>query len=663
MKTVKIDHFRDFTFLNNLKYSPTGKHYSVVANKASTKNSYNSTLFVNKGDGFYPLTSATGVVKQYTWLDDENIIFAETRCKETQEKISRGHEITSYYKININGGEATHAFDVPAIVESIETLGNGEFLLKVLFDNSRPNLEGKPDHEIEAILKELKKDNESYQVIDELPYWADGRGFVNKKRRRLYTFSKCAGLTPLTQALDDVISYKLSDCGTTVLYTGDKAPYEIHSTHSNLYKLNIKTGAEQKLLPQDMRIHNFETYDNKVIVTATLGDKHGINENPDFYIVDENGCNLFAKFGNSVNSSAISDSKFSGGITSKVFDGAYYFTSLSGFYSDVYKLCLSTGDITNATNSGGNLESFDISQAGIIYTGMKNLDLQEIYCLANGATTKTSNFNENALAGYTLSEPIHHVIKDENGYEIDGWVMKPVGYKAGNKYPAILNIHGGPKAAYGNLYMHEMQYWAGQGYFVMYSNPRGGDGKGNDFMDIRGMYGTVDYDNLMQFTDEMCAKYPDIDTTKLGVTGGSYGGFMTNWIVGHNTKFAAAATQRSISNWISKSNTTDIGYYFNKDQVGTDTWENLEKIWWHSPLKYAPNVKTPTLIIHADADFRCWITEAYQWFTALKLHGVETRMHIFKGEGHELSRSGKPDHRERRMHEITSWMDKYLKNC
>jgi dipeptidyl aminopeptidase/acylaminoacyl peptidase len=152
-----------------------------------------------------------------------------------------------------------------------------------------------------------------------------------------------------------------------------------------------------------------------------------------------------------------------------------------------------------------------------------------------------------------------------------------------------------------------------------------------------------------------------IDQDRMGVTGGSYGGFMTNWIIGHTHRFMAACAQRSISNWVSKSNTTDIGYFFNKDQQQSSAWENHDELWDHSPLKYADKCKTPTLFIHSEEDYRCWITEAYQMFTALKLHHVESRLVIVKGENHELSRSGKPSRRIRRLDEITKWFDHYLK--
>ena len=133
------------------------------------------------------------------------------------------------------------------------------------------------------------------------------------------------------------------------------------------------------------------------------------------------------------------------------------------------------------------------------------------------------------------------------------------------------------------------------------------------------------------------------------------------WIIGHTDRFKCAASQRSISNWISKFGTTDIGYYFNADQNQATPWINHDKLWWHSPLKYADKAKTPTLFIHSEEDYRCWLAEGLQMFTALKYHGIEARLCMFRGENHELSRSGKPKHRIRRLTEITNWFEKYLK--
>ena len=136
---------------------------------------------------------------------------------------------------------------------------------------------------------------------------------------------------------------------------------------------------------------------------------------------------------------------------------------------------------------------------------------------------------------------------------------------------------------------------------------------------------------------------------------------MTNWIIGHTNRFCCAGSQRSIANWISKSLTTDIGYYHNMTQMAATPWQDVSKMWDFSPLKYADQCVTPTLFIQSDEDYRCWMCDAMQMFHALKLHHVETRMCLFKGENHELSRSGKPKHRLRRLKELTHWFDRYCK--
>jgi len=203
---------------------------------------------------------------------------------------------------------------------------------------------------------------------------------------------------------------------------------------------------------------------------------------------------------------------------------------------------------------------------------------------------------------------------------------------------------------------------AAAGYAVIFSNPRGSDGRGNEFADIRSAYGSRDYQDLMEVTDAALERFDFIDRDKLGVTGGSYGGYMTNWIIGQTDRFKAAVSHRSIANWISMFGTTDIGYYFVEDQYqGATPWSGMDKLWEGSPLKYADRVSTPTLFIHSEEDYRCWLTEGLQMFTALKYHGVESRLCLFKGENHELSRSGRPKSRIRRLKEMLDWFDKYLK--
>ncbi|MBP3664993.1 MAG: S9 family peptidase [Tyzzerella sp.] len=287
---------------------------------------------------------------------------------------------------------------------------------------------------------------------------------------------------------------------------------------------------------------------------------------------------------------------------------------------------------------------------------MKDGKLQELYRNHEQLT----HFNEEILKNKYIAD-YQEVQFNNDGVSLTGWVLLPKDYNPSKKYPAILDIHGGPKTAFGKVFYHEMQVWANMGYFVFFTNPRGSDGRDNEFMDIFGQYGTIDYDDLMKFTDIVLEKYPAIDQKRVGVTGGSYGGFMTNWIIGHTNRFACAATQRSISNWISFYGTSDIGMFFAEDQIHGNIFNNPEKLWEHSPLKYADNIVTPTLFIHSDEDYRCPLEQGLQLYTAIVDKGVDTRFVLFHGENHELSRSGKPKHRVRRLEEITNWMEKYLK--
>ena len=248
-----------------------------------------------------------------------------------------------------------------------------------------------------------------------------------------------------------------------------------------------------------------------------------------------------------------------------------------------------------------------------------------------------------------------------DGVDIDGFVMKPVGYEPGKRYPGILHIHGGPKMVFGPGFHHEMQLWAASGFFVYYCNPRGSCGKGNAFADLQGKYGEVDFRDLMEFTDEVLRRYPEIDADRMGVAGGSYGGFMTNWVIGHTDRFRCAVSQRSIANYVGDYLLSDIGYYYVPDQQLGTIWEHPENLWKASPLTYADRVKTPTLFIHADKDYRCTLANGLEMFAALKLHGVESKLCMFYGENHGLSREGKPSNRISRLSEILHWMEEHLK--
>ncbi|MGP6145743.1 S9 family peptidase [Jeotgalibaca sp. A122] len=258
---------------------------------------------------------------------------------------------------------------------------------------------------------------------------------------------------------------------------------------------------------------------------------------------------------------------------------------------------------------------------------------------------------------HAVVEPEMFWFKGADGWDIQGWYLAPVGEKV--NHPAILYIHGGPQVCYGESYFHEMQVLAARGYGVIMLNPRGGNGYGQEFVaSILGDYGHKDFEDLMLGTDYVLEQHPEIDKDRVYVMGGSYGGFMTNWIVGHTDRFRAAISQRSISNWISFYGTSDIGAFFVEFQLQRDLWD-VDGLWRMSPLAHAANAKTPILLMHSEQDLRCPMEQAEQFYVAMKKHGVETKLITFPESNHGLSRNGLPNLRVKRAAAIFEWLEKH----
>jgi dipeptidyl aminopeptidase/acylaminoacyl peptidase len=278
-----------------------------------------------------------------------------------------------------------------------------------------------------------------------------------------------------------------------------------------------------------------------------------------------------------------------------------------------------------------------------------------------GATRQLTYLNQDLLAELDLGRVEDVWFKARDGHDLQGWIMTPPGFDPKKKYPSVLEIHGGPQDQYGYLFMHEFYFLAARGYIVYFSNPRGGTGYGEEHEKaIWGRWGTVDFDDLMDWTD-LVAKKPYIDQKRMGVTGGSYGGYMTNWIIGHTHRFAAAATQRSVSNLISMWGTSDVNWMFQLPHGGMPPQKSIDILWDRSPVKYLGNATTPTMVLHNEMDFRCAIEQGQQVFTALKYHHVPTEFVTFPEEPHGLSRVGRTDRRIDRLESICRWMDTYLK--
>lgn len=662
-KTIALDDFLDFTFLSDITYAPNSQYAAFIASTCNEQdNTYNRDLYIYDGTSIRQLTS-DHKDSMFLWEDDQHILFASMRNERDVEAVKKGEEKTCFYRINIYGGEALPAFTIPLQVTSIKKMNASTYAFCADYHASYSCMY-LLDEEQKKNLQNEKESMKDYELFDEMPFYMNGAGITNQHRSTLFLYyCDTNEIKRVSEEFFSVSDYEWSEDDSSLYYVGEQYTAKAKNKEG-IMEYNIKEETTRQLLKADVySIYKILPYQNTLLVVASDQATYGLNENSKFYKYDQKTQDLvvFANYEEAIGSSVGSDCRYGGGRNIKRYGEHVYFLTTLYNHSAIYQLD-KTGTITSMYDTEGSVDDFDVFEGRIVFIGLQDMRLQELYQydINTKQRTQQSMFHDEYYKAKDIRPCVPCTI-EQDGMTLYGWVLEPSGYDSTKSYPAILDIHGGPKTVYGEVYYHEMQVWANMGYFVFFMNPRGGDGRGNTFMDIRGKYGTIDYDDLMKFTDVVCARYPSIDSSKLGVTGGSYGGFMTNWMIGHTNRFKVAASQRSIANWISFANTSDIGDYFTQDQQAGNIYDDFDALWERSPLKYARNVTTPTLFIHADEDYRCPISEGLQMYSALLHQGVEARMCVFHGENHELSRSGKPKHRVKRLEEITNWMNKFLK--
>ncbi len=652
MNPVLLEDFCNFKYLSNIAFSPEGKSACFVVTESDLeKNDYKSNIYLRADGSIRKLTSGNKE-GSFFYYDENTVMFTGNR-DDSKEK-SSGCKV---YKIRIDGGEAELAFKLPVSARKFIPLPNGDLLVVgTVFPEFEDLYKGSP-----KLIKEFqdhRKENEDYEIVDKVPWWFNGAGFIKDAYASLYYYDiKKNRLTLLTEKGIDISNAELSPDKKSVYYARRDASPALSNIFNGMEicRMDLESREETPVIKSKKKfnIEGFALGETFMLVIAH-DESLGLNTDPDFYKVDykTGRCRKYCDFKQSIGSSVGSDIRYGGGQSAAMRGDAFYFISTQFDSANIYKL--ENGVIAPVTETKGSVDSFDVFDGHILATGLLNMGGQELF---DEGLNILSSFNKNVLKGKYVAHPEKLNFMSE-GEEIHGFVLKPINFDSKKKYPVILDVHGGPKTVYGDVYYHEMQYWAGKGYFVIFCNPKGSDGRG-DFCDIFGKYGTIDYEQIMQFCDEALKAYPQMDKDNMFETGGSYGGFMTNWIIGHTDRFKACASQRSISNWISFYGVSDIGVRFAPDQIKGEIWPDPKKLWQHSPLKYADKVKTPTLFIHSFEDYRCPIEQGYQMYTALIAHGVDSKMVLFKGENHELSRSGKPKHRIKRLTEITEWFEKY----
>ena len=338
----------------------------------------------------------------------------------------------------------------------------------------------------------------------------------------------------------------------------------------------------------------------------------------------------------------------------------------------VYRVATAEGSKPELVVGGTRtVTGFDVANGVLAFTATTATAPSELYVRdTDGRERCLTTIGRAFVARVALSEPERFTATSPDGTEVEAWIVRPQPWVEGRRYPLLLNIHGGPFTQYGNKLFDEVQIQAGAGYAAVFANPRGSSGYGEGWgRAIRGPkaevdpgsgWGSVDFEDLMAVTDEAVRRFDFVDADRLGVLGGSYGGYMTTWIAGHDGRFKAACSERAVNNMLTSCWTSDIGPFFDSGYLGVDYLDDPAELLRVSPVSYVKQIRTPMLILHSENDLRCPIEQAEQLFVALRLLGREVEFHRFPGESHELSRSGAPQHRVRRMEIILEFFGRHL---
>ncbi|MDG5786491.1 S9 family peptidase [Evansella sp. AB-P1] len=660
-RAITVEDLKKINVINEPQLSPDGATIAFTRQFINDEDEYTSHLFVQSAveHDAVQWTFGKGRVSSPRFSPDGKWLLYIT-SKGDKEK-------PQLYLLSLDGGEG----------KPLTSLENGASQpiwspdsKRILFTTSYKEKEqpGAADQ------KENKKEDKKPEplVVERLKYKSDAAGFLDGKRQQIaYYDLETETVTFLTDDDFDHAPSAWSPDGKSIVYTANKQGDE--KLIADLYLMDVESKKPELLTSNDgMFTNGTFSLDGTTIACYGHGKEFLGATHSKLWLIDvktkERTC-LTKDWDIHLTDAAIGDIRSGhptpGPIWSKDNQKLYVTASSHGntnFYAvdrngAIDEIHVGTQHVYGYdVNVWENLAVLGIStptNPGDLH--IVNLETKEV--------VKLTSANTQLLKEVHIQDPEEINCSSSDGWNVHGWVLKPYNYEEGKKYPTILEIHGGPHAMYGNTFFHELQLLAAQGYFVIYSNPRGSHGYGQAYVDAcRGDYGGMDYEDIMAFTDDAIAKYPDIDKDRLGVTGGSYGGFMTNWIVSHNNRFKAAATLRCISNWISFYGVSDIGYFFTEWEIGTDLLKDPEKLWNHSPIKYVNNIETPLLILHGEKDFRCPVEQAEQLFVALKHRGKETRFVRFPNSNHELSRSGAPYLRYARLQELMTWFEKYLKN-
>jgi dipeptidyl aminopeptidase/acylaminoacyl peptidase len=589
------------------------------------------------------------------------------------------------YLLSLEGGEARPLTELPRGAGGFEWSPDGKSIAFSSTDDGKKE-QDKPNPENAEPKEKTPEHVSDVRVISKAVYRANGGGYLNPKvHAHIWTVSVSNSTTEqpkprqITRGNFDEGNLTWSPDGSRIYFVARRVaePY-YEAAHTDLYSITTDGSDERKILSFDggMRDYTFSNDGKRIAFAGTAGHEPVQSyTQPDLFIANnEAGAtarNLTTSYDFDIGGGIGGDQRAprggspGGALWSK--DDRWIYVNVAEHGSaNLKRIEPATGKVEPLTTGTHDVQSYsstpDVSKMALLISSSTNIGDVFLLDVASGKLTQLTRINNELFSQLNLTDPEEIWYTSFDGKKIHGWIQKPPNFDPSKKYPFILEIHGGPHSAYGNTFTHEFQWMAAKGYVVLYTNPRGSTSYGQDFGNIiQYNYPGDDYKDLMAGVDEVI-KRGYIDTRKLGVTGGSGGGVLTNWTVGHTTRFAAAVSQRSIADWSGFWYTADFWLYM-PTWFRAAPWEDPKDFTARSPITYVKNITTPMMFIEGEADYRTPPADGGEiMFRALKFRKIPTVMVRFPNESHELSRSGAPWHRVERLQHIVNWFDKYLQD-
>jgi len=662
-----------FTWVADPQISPDGSTIAFVRVVVNEKdNRYETTIYAVPAAGGPPPRSLTSGTRDTSprWSPDGKAL-AFVRVVEKKD----GPSLPQVHVLPLSGGEAQALTDLPRGATSPVWSPDGR---TIAFSSTTTAADLKP------LPSERRSD---VRVIDRPVYRENGDPDYVDDDRHSHIWTVRAGdagsnpATPsrVTDGRFDESNVRWSHDGSRILFVSDRRaePY-FHADDADLYSVPAGGGEITRVASIDGVIGRFAvSNDGRRIAFVGIPQGNPIRsyDEPDLFVVDADGKgeprNLTLRYDYDIGGGIGGDQAAPRGAGTKAIVWAPDDRSLLTVASErgsanIKRITIDDARIEAMTDGPQDVMSFTASRdastlAAVVSTPVVLGDVNVVRTTGGAAPpVAVTHFNDGLFERLNLTPPEELWYQTFDGKRIHGWILKPAGFDARRKYPMILQIHGGPHSAYGNTFTHEIAWMAAKGYVVLYTNPRGSSSYGQDFGNIiQYRYPGDDYRDLMAGVDEVL-KRGYVDPERLGVTGGSGGGLLTNWTITQTQRFKAAVSQRDIADWTGFWYSADFAqftpFWFRKAP-----WEDPQDFAARSPITHVARVTTPLMLILGDQDYRTPPANGgEQMFRALQYRRVPSVMVRFPRENHELSRSGEPWHRVERLRHIVSWMDRWL---